>query len=243
MYEVRTANTVVVRGKVTAKPFDDPRIMKAIRLATNSQKTVTVGLGGLGSPGEHHHVAPVHPEYAKLAPMNQDIAAAKALLAEAGYPDGIDFKLTSPATPRWSSQSVQAMVQQWKAAGIRATIDSLPTQQFWDVWDKVPIGATWWLHRPLGIMVYNLAYRTKSIWNESSFSNQEFDDLLTQANGMLDPKKRSEVFAKLEKLMQEVGPIVQPVWVKDFTFYDKKVLGFKMHPTLYIFGQELALQA
>ena len=67
--------------------------------------------------------------------------------------------------------------------------------------------------------------------------------MLTQANGILDPKKRSEVFAKLEKIMQEVGPIVQPLWVSAYTFYDKKVLGFKMHPTLYIFGQQLALQA
>jgi peptide/nickel transport system substrate-binding protein len=241
-YEVHTANTVLVRGKVTAKPFDDPRIMKAFRLATNSAKTVTIALGGHGAPGEHHHVAPVHPEYAK-SPMNQDIAAAKALLAEAGYPNGIDIKLTSPKDPSWSNLGVQAMVQQWKASGIRATIEPLPTQQFWDVWDKVPIGATWWLHRPLGIMVYNLAYRTKSVWNESSISNQEFDDLLTQANGILDPKKRSEVFAKLEKIMQDVGPIVHPLWVNAFTFYDKKVLGFKMHPTLYVFGQQLALQA
>ena len=59
----------------------------------------------------------------------------------------------------------------------RATIELLPTQQFWDVWDKVPIGATWWLHRPLGVMVYNLAYRTKSVWNEFPLSNQEFDDV------------------------------------------------------------------
>jgi peptide/nickel transport system substrate-binding protein len=50
--------------------------MKAFRLATNSPKTVTIALGGHGSPGEHHHVAPVHPEYAKLSPMNQNSAAA-----------------------------------------------------------------------------------------------------------------------------------------------------------------------
>ena len=49
--------------------------------------------------------------------------------------------------------------------------------------------------------------------------------------------------AKLEHIMQEDGPIVQPLWRSVFTYYDKKVKGFKMHPSNYIFGEELALEA
>jgi peptide/nickel transport system substrate-binding protein len=43
--------------------------------------------------------------------------------------------------------------------------------------------------------------------------------------------------------MQEDGPIVQPLWRSVFTYYDKKVKGFHMHPTNYIFGEELAIEA
>ena len=43
--------------------------------------------------------------------------------------------------------------------------------------------------------------------------------------------------------MQDDGPIVQPVWRAIFTFHDKRVLGFQPHPTLYIFGNQLALQS
>ena len=43
--------------------------------------------------------------------------------------------------------------------------------------------------------------------------------------------------------MQEDGPIVQPLWRSLFTYYDKRVQGFQMHPTRYIFGEELAIQA
>src|SRR2546422_6048192 len=39
---------------------------------------------GLGQAGEHHHVSPVNPEYAKLVPFQRDVAKARRLLAEAG---------------------------------------------------------------------------------------------------------------------------------------------------------------
>jgi peptide/nickel transport system substrate-binding protein len=43
--------------------------------------------------------------------------------------------------------------------------------------------------------------------------------------------------------MQEDGPIVQPIWRKVQTGYDKKVKGFRMHPSQYIFGEQLAVEA
>jgi hypothetical protein len=43
--------------------------------------------------------------------------------------------------------------------------------------------------------------------------------------------------------MQEDGPIAQPVWLQLYRVYDKTVLGGSMHPTRYIFGEELAIQA
>jgi peptide/nickel transport system substrate-binding protein len=46
---------------------------------------------------------------------------------------------------------------------------------------------------------------------------------------------------QLEKILQEDGPMVQPVWRAIFTFMDKRVQGFKVHPSLYIFGHQLAI--
>ena len=43
--------------------------------------------------------------------------------------------------------------------------------------------------------------------------------------------------------MQDDGPIVQPLWRSVFAAMDKRVMGFKIHPTLYIFGDELAVSA
>jgi peptide/nickel transport system substrate-binding protein len=119
----------------------------------------------------------------------------------------------------------------------------MPSTQYWEVWTKVPFGFTTWAHRPLGVMTYSLAYRTGGAWNESAYSNPEFDKLLAEAEGTLEVEKRRVIMAKLETIMLEDGPIIQPVWRALFTFMDKRVQGFKMHPTGYINGRELAISA
>ena len=138
---------------------------------------------------------------------------------------------------------MQALVEQWKEAGIRVKINVMPSTQFWEVWTKVPFGFTGWTHRPLGTMVLGLAYRTGVPWNEAKYSNKDFDSLLTEAEGTLDVAKRREIMAKLEAILQDDGPIVQPLWRSVFTYMDKRVQGFKMHPTQYIFGNQLGITA
>jgi peptide/nickel transport system substrate-binding protein len=102
------------------------------------------------------------------------------------------------------------MVEQWKQAGIRVKINVMPSIQYWEVWRKVPFGFTTWAHRPLGLVGLALAYRTGVPWNESKYSNPEFDRLLTQAEGTIDVAARREIMAPLERMLQDGGPIVQP---------------------------------
>ncbi len=242
MYEVTTAQTAVVRGKYDQKPFNDVRVRQALKLAVDQRKIIDIVFRGKASIGEHHHVAPVHPEYAKLPMVTQDVAKAKQLVAEAGYPNGLELEIACKGDPAWELASVQVMVEMWKAAGLNVKINLMPSANFWAVWDKVPFGYTSWTHRPLGVMVLGLAYRSGVPWNESNYSNPEFDRLLTQAEGILEVDKRREVMAKLEQIMQQDGPIVQPLWRIVQTGYDRKVKGFHMHPTQYIFLDELAVE-
>src|SRR5207249_7392459 len=111
---------------------------------------------------------------------------ARRLLAEAGYPNGIDTEIVCRPQPGWELLAVQAMVEQWKDAGIRVKINVMPSTQYWEVWTKVPFGFTTWAHRPLGVMSLALAYRSGVPWNESKYSNPEFDRLLSLAEGTID---------------------------------------------------------
>ncbi|MEA2779418.1 MAG: peptide/nickel transport system substrate-binding protein [Rhodospirillaceae bacterium] len=243
VYQVTTASTAVARMHMEVKPFDDARVRKAMRLAIDSNLILKISQGDLGAAGEHHHVSPVHPEYAKLGAPTQDIAGAKKLLSEAGHPNGIEVELHCKKDPDWETVACQAMAKMWEKAGIKVKLVLLPSTQYWDAWTKFPFGFTSWAHRPLGVMVLDLAYRTGVPWNESNYSNKKLDELLTKADGLVDVDKRREVIAEVEKLMQEEGPIVQPVWRALVMPFDKKVKGFKPHPTEYYFGQEYWIEA
>jgi peptide/nickel transport system substrate-binding protein len=243
IYEALTANTAVARTRLDQEIFKDPRVRQALRYATDQGKTVQIATGELGGVAEHHHVAPVHPDYKKLPMFNRDVEKAKQLLAEAGHANGIDLELACKPDPAWELASVEAMVEQWKEAGIRVKINVLPSAKFWDVWDKVPFGYTSWAHRPLGFMVLGLAYRSGVPWNESAYSNAKFDEILSKAEGTLDLEARREIIGQLEQIMQEDGPIAQALWRKQFIPMDKKVKGFQLHPTRYFFCEEYAVEA
>ncbi len=106
----------------------------------------------------------------------------------------------------------------------------------------MPFGSTVWYHRPLAMMVIGLAYRTGVPWNESSYSNPKLDSLLSEAEGTLDLAKRRDLMGQIEEIMHEDGPIAQPLWRNNFTYYDKAVIGASIHPSNYFFGGPLALE-
>ncbi len=239
---VDTGYTAVARVH-SIKPFDDKRVRQALRYATDTEAVLKGSLRGLGKPGEHHHVSPAHPEYADIGFMKRDVAKAKALLAEAGYPNGIDVEIACRPQPDWELLAVQIMVEQWKEAGIRCKINVMPSTQYWNVWTKVPFGFTTWAHRPLGTMVLGLAYRSGAAWNEANWSNAEFDKLLAEAEGYLDVEKRRAVMAKIERLILDEGPVVVPAWRAVFNYSDKKIKGYRIHPSIYIDAKDMWIDA
>ncbi len=243
IYQATTANTGVARFRQDRAPFDNPKVRQALRYATDQQKCLDIALKGLGQKAEHHHVCPVHPDYKKLPFHDRDVEKAKQLVKEAGHENGLSMEITCKPEPAWELSAVEALVEQWKEAGINAKINVLPSAKYWEVWDKVPGSFTAWAHRPLGFMVLGLAYRTGVPWNESHYSNKEFDQILTKAEGTLDLDARKELIGKLEMIMQEDGPIAQPMWRNIFVPMDNKVKGFELHPTRYMFWEHYAIEA
>jgi peptide/nickel transport system substrate-binding protein len=88
--------------------------------------------------------------------------------------------------------------------------------------------------RPLGVQVYALAYRTGGPWNETAFTDPEFDRLLDQAMTVADPDARREIMAQLETILQDSGVLVQPYWRSTFRHSTAEVQALEMHPTFEI---------
>jgi len=230
--EVITASTVVVRPNQLAevdgkKPYADVRVRKAIQMAVNNAICLELGLNGNGSVAENHHVSPVHPEYAPLPPQVVDAAAAKALMEEAGMGD-YEHELIS-IDGGYRSDTCDAVAAQLNDAGITCKRTVLPGSTFWNDWTKYPFSCTNWNHRPLGVQIHALAYRSGEAWNEFGWSNEEFDGLLTQALSLADADARREVMAKMEALIQEEAVTIQPYWRKLYRHTIEGVSGTDVH--------------
>ena len=244
IHEATTAQTAVMRFRVTEKPFDNPKVRQAIAACMDHKEILDKAFKGLGQVAENHHVCPIHPDYAALPPLKRDIAKAKALLAEAGYADGLTVEIANGDTEgSWMTDACAIFKSQAEAAGITININKMPANQYWEVWDKAPWGYTAWTHRPLGTMVLGLAYRKGVPWNEAAYDNPKFDAALDDAEGTLDVNERKKKMAICEKLIQDDAIIPQPFWRSVFKATNKKVKGFKTHPTLYHQFQDVWLDS
>ncbi len=224
-----TAATLAVRFNQDADDYKDVRVRRALAMAVDNNVVLELGYNGLGTVAENHHVCPIHPEYAELPTQKADPAGALALLTEAGMADH-EFELIS-IDDAWQAATCDAVAAQIRDAGIKIKRTVLPGSTFWNDWLKYPFSSTEWNMRPLGVQVLSLAYRTGEAWNESAFSNEEFDTLLAKANSIADADSRSVVMKRIEEIMQEQGVMVQPYWRSLYRHYDPKVKGAEMHPT------------
>jgi len=231
---IPSTQTGVIRMKVNKEPFTDQRVRRAVQLTCNAQRQLDIAHRGLGIVAEHHHVAKIHPEYFALPPLKQDIAKAKKLLADAGYPDGIELTCNVGNTDGvWEQDSVAVLKEDAAKAGINIKMNVMPTAQYWDVWTKAPLSLTSWTHRPLAVMVLGLAYRAGVPWNESSYNNPAFDKALDEAEATLSVEDRRKKMEKVEKILQDDAVLVQPFFRSVFTAVSENMIGFEMHPTRY----------
>ncbi|HUF88087.1 MAG TPA: ABC transporter substrate-binding protein [Thermohalobaculum sp.] len=225
--DIATANTLVIRTNVTSPPYDDVRVRRAMQFAVDNNAVLALGIDGAGQVAENHHAGPMHPEYADIGPHVRDVEQAQALLAEAGLADH-EFELIS-VDDDWNRNSVDAAAAQMRDAGIKVKRTVIPGATFWNDWTKYPHSGTQWYPRPLGVQVYALAYKSGVAWNETGYSNPEFDALLAEALGTPDVDARREIMAKLEQILRESGIIIQPYWRSVFRSYREGVHGFEAH--------------
>ncbi len=230
--EVVTMSSIVIRTNQLAeidgkKPYADKRVRKAIQMAVDNSVCLELGYGGRGEPAENHHVGPIHPEYAELPPQTVDPAGAKALMEEAGMMD-FEHEILS-IDDDWRRNTTDAVAAQLRDAGFKVKRTVLPGSTFWNDWAKYPFSSTNWNHRPLGVQIWALAYKSGEAWNEFGWSNPEFDALLEQALSIADADKRREISAKGQALIQEEGVTIQPYWRSLYRHMREGVVGADMH--------------
>lgn len=200
--EVPTGNWRGIVFRTDMKPYDDPRVRRAIRLAVDRKAMVELAAGGAGVIGCDTPVGPKD-QYRSTRTCAQDIPRAKALLAEAGYPNGIDLEIpVSTLQAEWPAMA-EAFQQQVAAAGIRVKIVQVPTDGYFnEIWMKRPVSMTRWNDRPAD-GVLNEVYRGGARWNESFLKDAKFDAMLDAARSELNFDKRKAKYIEAQDYLWE----------------------------------------
>lgn len=225
----RTTNTVCVRVRVDRPPFDNQLVRHAVQRAVDNAVVLELGQQGFGTLGENQHVAPMHSDYAAIAPVPPDPARALDMLREAGAAETeLELVSSDADVPRNTCDAVAA---QLRDAGMKVRRVILPTPAFWQDWRVFPFSATEWISRPLAAQTYVLAYRSTAPWNETGFADPRFDALLDRSLALIDPEARRPLMAEMETLLRDSGVLIQAFWRDTFRHMTDRVRGLEMHPT------------
>jgi peptide/nickel transport system substrate-binding protein len=243
--EIASGFTICIRPNQLAedaegnKIYGDKRVRQALSMAVDNEVLLELGMAGYGIAAENCHVGPMHPEYdASVTRIPHDPVRALELMKEAGMED-YEHEVQS-IDDDWRRNTTAAHVAQLNDAGIKARHTVLPGSTFWNDWTKYPYSSTNWNHRPLGTQILALAYKSGVAWNESGFSNAEFDALLSEANAIANVEKRRVVMGKLQAILIDEGVVTQPYWRTAIRHHRDNLVGVDKHiadlPQLYKMG-------
>jgi peptide/nickel transport system substrate-binding protein len=221
--------------RVDMKPFDDKRVRQALALTIDREKVVQNLWSGLADVGNDHIIAPSYPiaAHVKVPQRKQDYDQAKRLLAEAGYPNGIDVELFTH--PNRSLPSYAQVIQDMaRPAGIRIKLTIEPSDVYYKHWNEVPLGMENWGHRPSPGQLLNLAYRCGGNWNVPHWCNQQFDALVTELDATLDEQNRGEIANRIASLMHEETPAIIAYFEQTVKATNSRVNGVAGEATDYL---------
>ena len=213
--------------RTDTEPFTDARVRKALRIAADRQAMIDLVLGPGGGVVTCDNPVWTGDQYRANIDCPQQIDEAKRLLAEAGYPDGIEIEVTTSDLRAFWIDMVQVYQQQVAQAGIKVNLVKAPSDGYWsDVWMQVPASTTSWGQRPAD-QILNEAYRGGASWNETYWNRPEFDKKLDNARQELDREKRTALFHELQRILYEEGGSFIPFHVNQVVVTSARVSGLE----------------
>ena len=221
-------NQSVIQGtwvNTKRKPFDDPRVRRALHLAFDRPALIDVvkdvtpmRVGGFIYPFSEFATSPE--ELGKRIGYQTDTSAAlkeaRALLAAAGHADGLkglDFLVRDVASFKLWAQAIQAMLQEGinVQCNLRTVVESVWFDDTANGHYDLAIGAI--VSTLLDPSDYfNAWYRTGGPQNYSFWDNPKFNALVDQIDLEIDPAKRLALVRQAEAIMEEDPPVLPVAW-------------------------------
>ena len=230
---VNGTRTFFVSINNTKAPFDDVRVRQALNHALDKDLIIDRILGGTAAPLNGVMSPDAFSFNADLTLYEHDPDKAKQLLADAGYPDGIDLIIDVEGQFKEIAEAVAATLA---SAGIRATVSVGEVSVLNTQWDpKAPkerdLYFTSWGNGSLDPYdIMNPTLMTEARGNRSGFSNAEVDRLLVAAETEPDRDARAEMYMQAQAIVNAEAPWIFLWLPQDIYGVSKRVSGWQPSP-------------
>jgi len=197
-----TEGEIVAGLNAARKPLDDPRVRRALMHAVDRKALVEGAYSGFGQP-IGSHFSPNHPAFKDMTGVvPHDVEKAKALLAEAGYGNGLDLTLKAPQMA-YASRSAELIAAMLSEAGVNVRIapTEFPAKWIEEVFRNKDYEMTIVAHaEPLDIDIYA---REGYYFN---YRNETFRALMAEAAKTTDEAARYAKYAEAQKILADEVP-------------------------------------
>jgi len=230
VFDYATSGSLTWVMNTKQKPFDDPAVRQALRLAVDRQQLIDQVYNGYGTLG-NDVFNPFDPMYnSGLAQRTYDPEAAKKLLTDAGYTLPVKVELVGTNNQPTSERQNQALVQQAKAAGFDVEYKFVDSATFYgDAYGTYPLSLSYWGF--LGIFDQAAFTVTKTApYNSSHWVNPEFDKLYNEAITTVEDTKRKELVAGMQQIEYDSGAYIVPLFLSTVVGLSDKVTGAQAYP-------------
>jgi len=222
--EVPEMFTRAMQFNPTYKPFADKRVRQAINYAIDTDLIIK----RLVKDKAYRAVSWLPPSSAAfdktMKPYAFDPAKAKKLLADAGYPNGFEFELSTSQNESWGLPIVEAIIPYLDKVGIKVKPKMVEVTVLTDVAMKGEhqafIGSNLTGPDSLATLQCYYSKTPRTACNYTTFNNPEFDKLFEAAGQEGDMAKRNDFLRQANNLLYEEAP----VW---FFNYNKAVLAYQ----------------
>jgi peptide/nickel transport system substrate-binding protein len=213
---------------VTQPPFDNKQLRQAVyRLVDRDAivKAVLRGVGGEAGNSPFSEQSWAYSEESDSYP-ERSVEEAKALLEEAGKPDGFSFTLKTDPSPI-NQQIGQVIQNNLKPAGIDVKLEQ---EEFGTLLDDSTNGnfqalfLGWSGRIDPDLNIYDFTV-TNGDFNDSGYSNPEVDKLLNEARITSDRDRRKELYGQVMEILHEDVPYV-------YLYHNNQTTDFAMQPTV-----------
>lgn len=229
---------------LNVKTFPDAKVREAIALSIDRKAICESILHGTATVPTSYIPAGIIGHDDTLPEFEYNPERAKELLAEAGYPDGIDVRVTVNTKYQGNVAIATAFQEQAKAAGIRVQVDQVDSAAWSDM--KMSGGvdcgiSNWYVdYSDPESMLYPM---TKTDTNSSFWHNEEFDQLMEDGIATTDTAERQEIYAKAEHIMTREDWATTPLYNETkYYLLNPSITGFEIDSTFRMFWKDADIQ-